>query len=52
MDCVQRRSRATTFRSWPDSLYEFAGGFVRYIARLSAYMSLGVDTYPPFGEDV
>src|ERR1700722_19513887 len=33
---------------WPDSLYEFASGFLRYLARLSAYMYLGVDTYPPF----
>jgi hypothetical protein len=34
--------------TWPDSLYQFAGGFVRYLARLTAYMSLGVDRYPPF----
>jgi hypothetical protein len=33
---------------WPDSLYEFIGGFLRYAARLSAYMYLGVDQYPPF----
>lgn len=33
---------------WPAGLYEFAGGFLRYITRLSAYMYLGVDQYPPF----
>jgi hypothetical protein len=34
---------------WPSGLYAFAGGFLRYITRLSAYLYLGVDTYPPFG---
>ncbi len=33
---------------WPASLYEFAAGFLRYTARLSAYLYLGVDQYPPF----
>ena len=33
---------------WPSSLYGFAGGFLRYITRLSAYLFLGVDNYPPF----
>jgi hypothetical protein len=33
---------------WPDSLYEFMSGFLRYITRLSAYLYLGVDRYPPF----
>ena len=33
---------------WPAGLYEFASGFLRYISRLSAYMYLGVDRYPPF----
>jgi hypothetical protein len=33
---------------WPDGLYQFAGGFLRYITRLSAYLYLGVDPYPPF----
>lgn len=33
---------------WPAGLYGFASGFLRYIARLSAYMYLGVDKYPPF----
>lgn len=33
---------------WPAGLYEFATGYLRYISRLSAYMYLGVDQYPPF----
>lgn len=33
---------------WPAGLYEFASGFLRYASRLSAYMYLGVDQYPPF----
>jgi hypothetical protein len=33
---------------WPASLYDFAAGFLRYLARLSAYVNLGVDAYPPF----
>jgi hypothetical protein len=33
---------------WPRGLYGFAGGFLRYITRLSAYFFLGVDKYPPF----
>jgi hypothetical protein len=33
---------------WPESLYRFSGGFLRYLTRLSAYMFLGVDRYPPF----
>ncbi len=33
---------------WPGSLYAFMGGFLRYTARLSAYLYLGVDQYPPF----
>jgi len=33
---------------WPAPLYEFAGGFLRYITRLTAYVYLGVDSYPPF----
>ncbi len=38
---------------WPGGLYQFIGGFLRYITRLSAYMYLGVDRYPPFsgGDD-
>jgi len=34
--------------TWPDSLYGFSCGFLRYITRLAAYMYLGVDAYPPF----
>jgi len=34
--------------TWPDPLYRFAGGYLRYIARVTAYLSLGVDRYPPF----
>lgn len=33
---------------WPDSLYGFTGGFLRYITRFTAYFYLGVDRYPPF----
>ena len=33
---------------WPRGLYGFAGGFLRYITRFSAYFFLGVDNYPPF----
>lgn len=33
---------------WPSGLYSFAGGFLRYFARVNAYLSLGVDKYPPF----
>jgi Domain of unknown function (DUF4389) len=33
---------------WPQSLYTFTGGYLRYITRLSAYLYLGVDQYPPF----
>ena len=33
---------------WPASLYEFMSGFLRYVVRLSAYLYLGVDQYPPF----
>ena len=33
---------------WPGSLYEFAGRFLRYLTRFSAYVFLGVDKYPPF----
>jgi len=33
---------------WPVGLYEFMGGFLRYITRVTAYLYLGVDEYPPF----
>jgi hypothetical protein len=34
---------------WPEGLYRFAGNYLRYIVRLSGYLCLGVDQYPPFG---
>jgi Domain of unknown function (DUF4389) len=33
---------------WPGGLYRFEGGFLRYLTRLTAYLDLGVDNYPPF----
>ncbi|HEX3617851.1 MAG TPA: DUF4389 domain-containing protein [Solirubrobacteraceae bacterium] len=38
---------------WPESLYNFTGGFLRYITRVTSYLYLGVDRYPPFsgGDD-
>jgi hypothetical protein len=33
---------------WPESLYNFTAGFLRYITRVTAYFYLGVDKYPPF----
>jgi Domain of unknown function (DUF4389) len=33
---------------WPAGLYGFVGRFLRYVTRLSAYLYLGVDPYPPF----
>lgn len=33
---------------WPEGLFNFACGYLRYIARLSGYLFLGVDQYPPF----
>jgi uncharacterized protein DUF4389 len=33
---------------WPSPLYGFAVGFMRYQARVSAYLYLAVDPYPPF----
>jgi hypothetical protein len=33
---------------WPESLWRFSTGFLRYITRLGAYLYLGVDQYPPF----
>jgi hypothetical protein len=33
---------------FPLGLYDFIAGFLRYITRLSAYLYLGVDAYPPF----
>jgi hypothetical protein len=33
---------------WPRGMYDFTAGFLRYYGRLTAYLSLVVDTYPPF----
>lgn len=33
---------------WPAGLYAFAGGFLRFTARVYAYLYLITDTYPPF----
>lgn len=33
---------------WPESLYQFSCNFLRYGARLGAYMYVCVDPYPPF----
>jgi len=33
---------------WPRGLYDFVAGFQRYYGRLTAYVSLVVDAYPPF----
>jgi Domain of unknown function (DUF4389) len=33
---------------WPIALYDFMGGFLRYVTRVGAYLYLGVDAYPPF----
>ena len=33
---------------WPEGLYNFAAGFLRYSGRLQAYVYLIADTYPPF----
>lgn len=33
---------------FPESLYVFSSGFLRYVTRVTAYFYLGVDQYPPF----
>jgi hypothetical protein len=33
---------------WPQGLYDFTAGFIRYYTRVSAYTWLLVDPYPPF----
>lgn len=33
---------------WPESLYQFTVGFLRYYGRLFGYLNLAVDPYPPF----
>jgi hypothetical protein len=34
---------------YPDGLYRFVSGFLRYYIRVVAYVLLAVDVYPPFG---
>jgi hypothetical protein len=34
---------------FPDPLYGFVAGFVRFLTRVTGYSSLLVDPYPPFG---
>lgn len=34
---------------WPESLYEFSVGALRFVTRVNAYFYLGTDVYPPFG---
>jgi hypothetical protein len=34
---------------YPDGLYRFVSGFLRYYMRLVSYVLLAVDAYPPFG---
>ena len=34
---------------FPDSLYGFLAGFIRFLTRVTAYTSLLSDPYPPFG---
>jgi hypothetical protein len=33
---------------WPSGLYTFSVKYLRYLTRLTAYLVLGVDRYPPF----
>ena len=35
--------------SYPKGLYDFVAGFTRSLARITAYMALLSDPYPPFG---
>lgn len=34
---------------YPQGLYDFVAGFVRFYLRMAAYLFLAVDAYPPFG---
>jgi hypothetical protein len=36
---------------WPEGLYKFAVGYLRFSARFSAYALLATDVYPPFNGD-
>jgi hypothetical protein len=33
---------------WPQGLFNFSASYLRYLARLSAYLYLGLDQYPAF----
>ena len=33
---------------WPEGLYAFTCGYLRYLTRVAAYLYLGTDAYPPF----
>ena len=33
---------------WPQGLYAFTSGYLRYATRVAAYLYLGTDAYPPF----
>lgn len=33
---------------WPAALYDFVAGFMRFVGRVTAYLYLVVDDYPPF----
>jgi hypothetical protein len=33
---------------WPAALYDFVAGFMRFLGRMTAYLYLVVDDYPPF----
>jgi hypothetical protein len=37
---------------WPQGLYDFVAGFMRYYTRVNAYTWLLADPYPPFSADV
>jgi len=37
---------------YPQGLYDFNAGLLRYITRLNGYMYLATDVYPPFGTGV
>jgi Domain of unknown function (DUF4389) len=37
---------------WPQGMYDFVGGFLRYATAVYGYWYLLTDEYPPFGPDV
>jgi Domain of unknown function (DUF4389) len=36
---------------WPQGMYDFVGGFMRYSTAVYGYVNLLTDAYPPFGPD-